>query len=590
MKIGIRGKLFLISLLLDAALLFQVGFTLESTFRTRLEKSIETRLMETTRLLQVFLEADIRRVTISEIDKLSDVIGETAHERITIIDKYGRVLGDSRLSTSEVQSVENHLDRPEVQAAFKENKGLSRRYSNTLNVEMLYASRMITISGEPVVLRIAKSLAEIERAIADQRRILIIALFLSFLLAALFTALAMEYITRNFRKLVDRAATMTQGLSGQLIPIQTGDEIGGLAQSFNDLAEKLETTVMELANDRSRMGAVLEGMSEGVLALDRDQRISLVNHTAAEMLDITSDTIGKPLKEAVPVTELAKLVEENTPDQNCSTEFDILTPSRRCLQIIGTYTQANGGCVLVLRDVTEVRLVERTQRDFVANVSHELRTPVHIILINAELLQDLHSEKNPAETELLEALERNARRLSRIIEHLLYLSRIEADQQSLAVKRISLLAAVHHTLSLLKKVANEKGITIGCTVESELELHTDFEALSEVVLFNLLDNAIKYSPQGSRITIRTRKVGRESRLEVEDNGPGIPPEHQHKIFDRFFRVDVSRSRTLGGAGLGLAIVKQVVERMGGRIGMEPILPHGCLFWATLPGLRKGDGE
>lgn len=586
MKLGVRGKLFLISLILDAALLAQVGLTLESTLRHRLEHKIEKRLTESSRLLAMMVADSRLSPTIESIDAFADQVGEILHGRATIIHGNGVVHGDSSLDPDEVRALPDHGDRPEVVEALRSGVGVSRRHSDTLEDDMLYVAARADVDGHPMVVRLALSLADVQHDLDRQRQALFTALLLAFVLAALLTALTMEYVTRSFRVLVQRAQEISRDVSQPGIRIRSRDEIGGLANMFNEMANKLEATVLELADDRRRMDTILQDMNEGVVALDNRRRIALINRSAKTLLGVSDAVLGRPLEGTVPIEDLSSLLDGTTATGYCSAEFDVISPSQRCLQISGSRTSGDGGCILVLRDVTELRELERNQRTFVSNVAHELRTPVHALLINAELLHDqVETDSKPLQ-DLLKAQERNALRLSRIIDRLLQLSRIDAGQQVLNIREAPLSAIVGQAMQMLAPAFNAKGIVVECFVASDIRANLDAEMFAEVVLYNLLENACKYCPPGSRVTIRTRRMARSIRLEVEDNGPGIPPEQQERIFERFYRVDVGRSRELGGAGLGLSIVRQIVRKMGGQVGVEAILPHGALFWIAMPGFHR----
>ncbi|MCZ7585968.1 MAG: ATP-binding protein [Deltaproteobacteria bacterium] len=237
--------------------------------------------------------------------------------------------------------------------------------------------------------------------------------------------------------------------------------------------------------------------------------------------------------------------------------------------------------MLILSDVTELRRLETVRRDFVANVSHELRTPVSVIRANAETLMDGAFDDAERARVFLEALHRNAERLSSIITDLLDLSRIESGRMVLDVKIESIAGVVRRAVEMVEKNARAKSQSINVSVAADLEARCDAKAL-EQVLMNLLDNAVKYTPSGTRIEIGALAAANRVRIEVRDNGPGIDPKHRSRIFERFYRVDPGRSRDMGGTGLGLAIVKHLVEAMGGEVRAEMNEPSGSIFLVLLP--------
>lgn len=587
MEIGVRGKFFILSLLLDLALLMQLGFSVESSMEQRLDADIKVNLSNYAKTAQLLFEMTPGDASIEAIDHVADHLGEAINNRVTVIAHNGKVLGDSRLSLKDIRnSVENHKNRPEIIQAFAKGTGIARRFSDTLEQEMLYQAISFKRDNQTSVVRIAISTNKIRETILEQRKALLAASALAFGLAVFMTALAMEWITRTFRELVQRAAHITQDISDAPIPIQTNDEVGGLADSFNDIAKKLENTVIELAHDRSRLHAVLHGMSEGMIVLDNHRRIMLINESACTLLNLPRTIIGQHIEKILPSDALQPfLTQKDNPETEgmfCTHTMDWVDDSNRFVHIIGTNMPRERGCILVLRDVTEIRQMDQIQRDFVANVSHELRTPVHVILINAELLHDHLPPNDPICRKLSEGLESNAKRLSRIITNILYLSKLDADQQPMEITHVPILPLVQRAIQRVTDPANKQNIHISCHVDETVYALVNCEVFAEVLLFNLLDNAIKYSPKDANIVIRTRTMGENMRIEVEDNGPGIPLQSRNRIFERFFRVDISQSRTMGGTGLGLSIVKQLADKMNLQVGVEPVLPHGSLFWVSLP--------
>lgn len=581
MNIGIRGKLILASIILDLFLLVQVGVSLELNLEARLEEGVNKNLFEHAKTVKVFLNSLPGGFSIAEMDSIADDFGKAVEERVTIIAADGSMLGDSQLEPGQILKIDNHGNRPEIIAALNDGHGISKRYSETLGVEMVYLAIPATRANQTMVVRIAKSMLDIQQTILAQRSFLLKASVLALAMALILTYMVLEFMTRTFRTLVHRAKRMSRDVVEYPIKISTTDEIGGLATSFNTMAEQLDKTVLELAQDRAWMNAILEGMDEGVIALNNDKRITLINSSACKLLNIDEKAIGKMLEGVVPKEVYERVLGIGENATYCKVNFDFYTTHQKYLQIFGALMK-NRGCVLVFRDITSIRHVEQMQQDFVANVSHELRTPVHTVLANAELLRDLIPKKEKQLTKLSDSLERNTLRLSKIISNLLYLSKLDANKQSIRIAETPLLSTVRNAMNLTAEAARKKQIEMTCLVEPDIKFLADSDVLSEVILFNLLDNAIKYCPEKSTITIRTRLVHNQYRVEVEDNGPGVPPEHQSRIFERFYRVSKNRSRELGGTGLGLSIVQQWVKKMDGTSGMEPVLPHGCLFWISLP--------
>ena len=300
------------------------------------------------------------------------------------------------------------------------------------------------------------------------------------------------------------------------------------------------------------------------------------------MLQKRDSALGQPLPRAMGIEALQPLVEEALAGHSSSTEFE-LVDRRPPLRIMAHATpQRRGdGAVVVMHDITEARRLENVRRDFIANASHELRTPVSIIQANTETLLDGAMDDSEVGRGLLEALERNAERLGSLISDLLDLSQLDAGHYALELAPVTLAETATSVLESLEQAILKKRIRVVNEVNSSAQVVADGSALEQVLL-NLLHNAVKYTPDGGLVILRDRELDTGMCIEVEDDGPGVPPEHRAHLFERFYRADPGRSRDMGGTGLGLAIVKSLVEAMGGRVGMRPGPRRGAVFWVVLP--------
>jgi len=581
LKLGVRAKLFLVSIALILSTEIPVGAYLEAELRTWMERRIEEELTRHAGSARDLIEVAPDIGSIETVDALADLMGRTMSARVTVVAADGTVLGDSDLGTDSVRRMENHGRRPEIVAATGRGLGTSRRHSTTLHTDMLYVAVPFRRADSSGTLRVAMALDEVDVAARRLRTILLIAGLLVLGVALVLSALASQLLARTLRSLVRTARAMAAGNRDRRVPVGSDDEIAGIAVSLNRMAEELEDTVATLATERDRIEAVLEGMTEAVVALDERHRVTLVNASAHRLFGEPAGPIGRPLSELVRAPALQELLVELGSGQPVETELDLPGASRRRVLAYAAPQQTTGGAILVLRDVTRIRELETIRRDFVANVSHELRTPVSVIRANAETLLDrapLDSERARGFTE---AIFRNAGRLSRIIADLLDLARIEAGEVALDVRRMALEPSVRRAIEGVEEPARSRRLSLDMDVPSNLAATADSEALDQVLL-NLLDNAVKYTPEGGHVRVSARAADGCVRVEVSDDGPGIEPRHRQRIFERFFRVDPGRSRALGGTGLGLAIVRHLVESMGGHAGVDPASPHGSVFWFTLP--------
>ncbi len=446
------------------------------------------------------------------------------------------------------------------------------------------------------------------------------------------STLSIRWFKDTVRPLTDAAKRMHEGDLTVRAHVAHEQDVGQLGAVFDQLAGSLSRTVGELRSERDLVSRILDGMQEGVLLLDSDGKVALMNPALREMLLLRADVVGLPLLEVVRHAELKDLLDRaRTTRSTCSGEVELGGLKPRRLLVRGTaFTQrpslppggldasvtatrsasassatsavskrlasgataskivdsahVSGGMLAVFFDVTDIRRLESLRRDFVANVSHELRTPVTAIFSAAETME-MVLEKDPESSKrFLAIIERNAARLQRLIEDLLDLSRIESRELRLRPERFAFEAFALHVLGMFRDRADKRHITLKLVPPSGVELETDRRAL-EQVLTNLIDNAVKYCPEGSTVTLRAQSVSLPFpgvTLSVEDDGAGIEEKHLSRLFERFYRVDAGRSREMGGTGLGLAIVKHVVEAMGGTIEVASTVGKGTTFHVCIP--------
>jgi two-component system phosphate regulon sensor histidine kinase PhoR len=356
----------------------------------------------------------------------------------------------------------------------------------------------------------------------------------------------------------------------------SGDELRALAGWINFLADGAHKNDLALARERMLLAAVADGLTQGVIAVDGEHRIELLNDAARKMLGVTSSPRGEPLIDFVRVPELFDLLGG---DAAATAEVELPNTPRA---LIRTARQWGGdGRVLLLEDVTAMRRLETVRRDFVANVSHELRTPVAVIRANAETLIAGAKDDPAIAGKLIDGLHRNAERLARILADLLDLSRLDAGQYRLELSAVPVAPIIEQALTAVEPQAAQRKVAVAVAAPAALAVRADPKALDHI-LVNLLDNAVKYGRPEGHVWIEVQPTGDDLRIEIRDDGPGISDKHRARVFERFYRADPSRSREAGGTGLGLSIVKHLVESMGGDVGVEPNTPQGSIFWLRLP--------
>ncbi len=386
------------------------------------------------------------------------------------------------------------------------------------------------------------------------------------------------------RALRDAAAALGRGQLGTRLRWRHGDERDAIADALDTMADQLADRLREALEEGERLRAMLHGMVEGVLVVDSKGRIVLANRALRELLSVWGDLEGRTPLEVIRHAALDEVIAAALAQREpVLRELELVDPRERVLAVHAARLGdgAADGAVAVFHDLTEIRRLEGIRRDFVANASHELRTPITAIRGFAETLlqSDVGEERRRSQ---LEIIARNAERIGRLVDDLLELSRIESRRTLLQPIDVDAVQLGRELLEDLRPMFEQRGLQAELDAEgSQLEVRADRRAL-EQTLRNLLDNAAKYTDAGGQVRLRIRRDGGSIRLEVEDDGIGIAPAQQTRIFERFYRVDASRSRALGGTGLGLAIVKHLVRAMGGDVTLESGLGRGSSFRVILP--------
>jgi two-component system phosphate regulon sensor histidine kinase PhoR len=597
-KLDIRAKLFAASLGLIVVSMVASELYLRPAIENNLTERMRSDLLARLSLVE-YAATGVHDMTPGAWDALADTLGARAQARVTFIASDGRVLGDSEVALADLASLENHRTRPEVARALSGQPGSSMRWSATVHDRLMYAAvPYVFPDGSRGAARIAVPLSDVDAALRGLRHLLLGALGVALIVAIVMSSGAAHLLSGALRSMTDVARRMSSGDLQARTRVTGGDEIAELGRALDHLAGSLSTTLGELRGERDLLGQILQSMREGVLVLDGDRRILLVNPALRSTLLLGPAVEGKAPLEAVRNADLQEILDRAfSTNEPTSGEIEVGGLTRKRLLVHASLLPAieNGeaggesaapGLLAVFVDVTEIRRLETLRKDFVANVSHELRTPVTAVRSAVETLRHTLERDQTSSARFVDMIDRNAQRLGSLVEDLLDLSRIESQEYKPELEALPLRTAAEQAVSLLRAKVDGKRQTLSLEIPSEgFVLRADRRAL-EQVLTNLVDNAVKYCPAGASITLRARLVenggGPSARIEVVDTGPGIEPRHQPRLFERFYRVDGGRSRDMGGTGLGLSIVKHLVEAMNGTVGVESSPGRGSLFWFTLP--------
>ena len=575
-----RTKIFVASVSAAAVSLVVVALLLSSQVRQRERAAIEQRLTDEARLIAGLLTTSPVQDA-SALDREADRLGQSTSSRVTLIAEDGRVVGDSTQTPEQLATLDNHATRPEIVAARDSGLGVAERFSDTVGTDMLYVAAPST---HPLVryVRVALPLTAVGAQLAAIRNLTLLALAVAVPAALAIAWLLSARLGRRVREIAAVARRQVGDSPPGLNTDYGTDELATVARVLDTTIQELAIRVGELSRDRARSEAILSGMVEGVLVVSSDGRLQLVNRAAQQMLRVDATAIGRPSLEVIRHPDVAAQLASALRGEDVESRELMLTrdPGRtfvaRAAPVVAT---GGGGAVLVLHEVTDLRRTDQIRRDFVANVSHELRTPLTAIRGYLEALRDDPTDTANAER-FIDIIWRQTTRMERLVSDLLRLARLDARQEVLErvdcdVRQIlqAVVADCEVTIDAkAQRVVVDVGEDASRVVADPAKLHD--------VLRNLVENAVNYSPEKSEIRLTVVRADGSCAITVQDSGPGLPAGDLTRVFERFYRVDKSRSRP--GTGLGLAIVKHLVELHGGTVVAANRPEGGAVFTVTLP--------
>ncbi len=575
----------LISLVALAAVAWDASSSLRRFYLARTAEDLESRAQLAADQIVPLLAAN----KYSEIQALCKELGTRSSTRLTVILPDGKVVGDSE---EPPQQMDNHADRPEVRDALDADKnlGISLRPSKTLQQDLRYVAIPARDHGQTLgVVRASIALSAIDGALGEIRGHILVACLLTAVLLALASLVIDRRVVKPLEQLSHDAQWLARGDLAHRLATANSEEIGGLAETLNQMAADLEDKLETVVRQRNERDAILSSMVEGVLAIDGDERLLRMNDAAARLLGVDAGRVeGRSLPEIVRSIDLHKLVTAVISTQQPA-EGEVVLRDRgpRFLQVHGTVLrdapEGRSGALLVIHDVTDRKRLESIRRDFVANVSHELKTPVTSIQGYVETLLDGAMNDAEQREKFLKIVAKHTERLHAILEDLLTLARVEqeGEKPSSVLARGPLQGVLEAAVADCGAKAEEKSMQVHLTCAAELAAGMNASLLEQAVV-NLIENAIAYSPPGQTVEVSGLAGEQEIEIRVRDHGCGISREHLPRIFERFYRVDKSRSRESGGTGLGLAIVKHIVQLHGGRTAVESVPGEGSTFSIFLP--------
>ncbi|NHN31545.1 two-component system histidine kinase PnpS [Paenibacillus agricola] len=592
-----RSRLTLIFILLIGSSVLIAGLFMAQVLRDSHIDALKTNMLRELRIILVTMDwnrAGTEAEQVAYFTNQTNRLRDSADARVTYIRSDGKVLGDS---DHDPEDMENHLQRKEIIEAQQTGVfGTDIRFSSTVQRNMLYVVVPVKDGSQTRgYLRLAMSLEEVEASIKRVWYVLLFGLIAVFLIAALISYRIAWGITRPIEMITKVARQITNMDYKARVTVRKKDEIGQLGQALNRMADSLQVQMNRILEDESRLKSVLDNMISGVMMIDRESKIVLLNRSAEDILGFSvQELLGKKFDEAKQQFEFTQLIQECIDmREHIRDEMIFYYPSERILEInlspISLQEDEWAGVLIVLHDITAVRRLERMRSEFVANVSHELKTPIAAVKGFAEtLLAGAMDDKETAKS-FLQIIFDESERLNRLIGDILELSKIESKRIPLQFSPVHVHAFITNCLHVLASEAKKKSIELDMQVEEDLYIEADEDRLRQI-LINLLSNGINYTPEGGRVRVKVEAAfpgseGSENeriRMIITDTGIGIPKKDLPRIFERFYRVDKARSRSSGGTGLGLSIVKHLVELHKGTVRVESEVGLGTKFIIELP--------
>ncbi|HEX4605034.1 MAG TPA: ATP-binding protein [Candidatus Angelobacter sp.] len=567
-----RNRIFLKAMgafvLVIAAATLTLDISIRRTWENTLRGDGERSLLQNAQGFALRVQNDHQH----SLQQMAAEEAQITETRVTIIARDGVVLADSE---ADPKTMENHAGRPEIAAALSGKVGSSTRLSHTVGVEFLY---LAVPSGDKIV-RLAYPLANIQQHIGEIRSNLMRATILALLLALVLAMAIAEVIARRLRRIVRFAEQVAAGDLSARIAETSGDEIAQVAMALDRTARRLEEIFAAVRESRSELEALLNSMTDGVIAVSPDMKVRWANHAIAGIVH-QQVRIGASVIEVLRHPDFLATLSAALKSKHRESTIAASLSGRRSF-LVNAEPLPDGGVVSVLHDISEVERVEKTRRDFIANVSHELRTPLTSIRGYTETLIESDGLLNDNAREFLQVIRRNAERMGRLTEDLLVLARVESGEEKLDPRDHSARQMLAESAASMQE--NARAADVELTVEDipDWSVMADSYAVHQV-FGNLISNALRYAQSGKKIIIGAHEQSGGIEFFVRDFGPGIASEHLPRIFERFYRVDKARSRESGGTGLGLAIVKHIVLNHGGAVRVESTVGHGTTFFFLLP--------
>jgi two-component system phosphate regulon sensor histidine kinase PhoR len=564
LKRGIFRRIFIIYALIMAAAVVFIEIYITDTIRASYIQELRNNLTVQGRLIAKKIPFQLY----SSLDGMCRQIKQDTGARITIITPDGTVVGDS---DHDAKTMDNHIHRQEIQQAFLDGVGTSIRFSDTLKYDFLYVAVSVSRDGQTGFVRLSLPLKEIDASVNMLRIRILSVVFGILLAAAVFSLGQIEHIRRLTRRIRDFAGSLASGQFGKKLFLHKEGEFDEIAESLNAMSEALKNSIAAHEEEQHRLNMILMNIPDALFIIDAKGQIALSSLAARKLFGEIA-LQGRPFIEIVRNADFFALMETvRKEEKSASAEIKLDSPSdQHCVVQISPlfYNERElSGCVAIFHDITQLKKLEQTRKDFVANISHEIRTPITAIQGFADTLLEGALDDREHALKFLQTIKSNSERINSLVEDLMIISKLELGVIKVEKTKVELSGVVDEVLAIVREKAVEKNLTLKAELSSQsASIDADRDRLIQI-LTNLADNGVKFTDKGS-VTIGEGLENGTHYLFVEDTGIGIASKHLSRIGERFYRVDPGRSRNMGGTGLGLAIVKHLIKAHGWDMQIE----------------------
>ena len=524
------------------------------------------------------------------VDALVDKLDTENFVRLTFVDPDGTVWGDTAYDGDALREMDNLQNRLEIQAALAKGRGDVTRYSDIRGIDMRYFTIPVLREDRLIgVCRVVLPTQRMQELVERFKSAFILAIVIGLASTLMLGLVAAKIVTSPIRRFLRTAKLIADGRISIQVSNNSSDELGRLTQHFSQMANRVKHQIHKVSQERDRLEAILANMVEGVLLIDEKFAIVYANPAAVLMLNLSADYLGHPLIETIRDPRLQELLTKSRDTKESAfSELKLVGTAERETEI--TAIPVVDEYLVVIHDVSQLRKLERVRVDFVTNVSHEIRTPLTSIQGFAETLLTGALDDSSTNRRFVKKIFQQSSALSQLVTDLLDLSRLESGIVTLTLESRKLREFQEPLLNLFGPVFDDAKLTFDWKVPDNLPPIQVDKRLMEQVFANLIDNAIKYTPPGGKITVSAGICGTEIVVHTRDTGIGIPSDMLPRIFERFYRVDKARSSEMHGTGLGLAIAKHILLQHNGRIWAESVFGKGSVFLFALPLQRYQDKE